>query len=166
MQRSTGEVDTSKVYGPGGRHGLGVDYTFKAFDANSHYSVLNDLSVFTRDRLEVFLDVTFQYFIRPDELKPLHDAYDQQYHEIILSRVESVIKATAPRFNTTDYFLIRSTVEEELANQLREDLGGDGCCDAYCTGDLYGEYDIAGLVCDGCERECPEALQRFHVDIR
>ncbi len=165
MQRSTGEVDTSKVYSSG-RYGVGVDYTFKAFRADSQFSVLNDLAVFTRDRLEVLMDVTFQYFLRPNELKPLHDAYDQQYHEIIVSRAESVIKATSPTFNTTDYFINRAMVEEVLANRLAEELRGEGCCDSYCSGDLYGEYNIPGLDCDGCEKDCPEALQRFYVDVR
>ena len=166
MQRSTGEVDTSEVYGPGGRYGVGVDYTFKTFRADGHYSVLDDLSVFSRDRLEVFLDVTFQYFIRPDELQPLHDAYDQQYHEIIVSRAESVIKATAPQFNTTDYFINRATIEKVMAEELSADLGGKGCCDSYCSGDLQGEYNIPDLNCSGCFENCPEESQRFHVDVR
>ena len=41
---------TSRVFGPGGRYSLGVDYTFKAFPADAHFATLNDLSVFSRDR--------------------------------------------------------------------------------------------------------------------
>lgn len=50
MQMSTGQVDTSRVFGPGGRYSLGVDFTFKEFPADAHFATLNDLSVFSRDR--------------------------------------------------------------------------------------------------------------------
>lgn len=160
-------MDTSRVYGPGGRHALGVDFTFKAFPADGVYAVLNDLSVFSLDRLEVFLDVTFQYFIRPGELQPLHDAYDLQYHEIIVSRAESVIKANAPMFNTTDYFINRDTVEQVFAKDLFDDLGGTGCCDSYCSGELLEDgFIIPGLQCSNCSLQCPPGQQRFFVDVR
>lgn len=118
------------------------------------------------DRLELFLDVTFQYFIRPSELQPLHDAYDRQYNDIIVSRAESVIKSVAPRFSTQDYFTIRSTIEREMAQVLFEDLGGTGCCDSYCTGGLVDQYRIEGLDCTNCSVFCPLSRRRFNVDVR
>ena len=117
-------------------------------------------------RLELFLDVTFQYFIRPDELQPLHDAYDRQYNDIIISRAESVIKSVAPRFNTMDYFTVRSTIERDMAQVLFEDLGGTGCCDSYCSGDLLPDYRIEGLDCANCTLACAVNRQRFNVDVR
>lgn len=51
-QKSTGTVDTSKVYS-GGKHFLGPDYEFKVFKANAHFLDLDNFGVFTRDKLEV-----------------------------------------------------------------------------------------------------------------
>lgn len=53
-------MDTSKVYGAG-NHFIGPDYEFKKFRADSHNVVLDKISAFTRDKLEVCVqcDVMF-----------------------------------------------------------------------------------------------------------
>jgi len=65
-----------------------------------------------------------------------------------------------------DYFTIRSTIESEMARVLFEDLGGTGCCDSYCTGELVGRYRIEGLDCTNCSVVCPASRRRFNVDVR
>ena len=51
-RKSTGSVDLGKVYG-GGRHMVGPDYTFKHFLATAHTVDLEDITIFTKNRLEV-----------------------------------------------------------------------------------------------------------------
>lgn len=52
QKRSAGQVDTSKVYSSG-MYTTGPDYTFKTFDAASHFVDLEQFGIFTADRLEV-----------------------------------------------------------------------------------------------------------------
>lgn len=57
-QRSTGRVDTSKVY-TGGKYFIGPAYDIKVFRADAHFLDLNDIDIFTRDKLEVGADCNF-----------------------------------------------------------------------------------------------------------
>ena len=50
-QKSTGRVDTSKVYTMG-KYFIGPDYEFKIYP-DSHAVKLNNVRVFTQDKLEV-----------------------------------------------------------------------------------------------------------------
>ena len=165
MQQSTGQVSTERVYGPGGRYGLGVDFKFKAFPADAHYAQLSNVAIFSADSLELFLNMRFQYFIRPMELQPLHDAYDLQYNDIILSRAETVIKQSTLNFTTLQYFMERETVESFIGQQLFVDLAGKYCCDSYCSGDLFSRgYVVPGIECSECFLNCTN--RRFFVDAR
>ena len=51
-QKSTGSVDLTKVY-DSGRHFIGPDFEFKIFPADAQFLELEDVSVFTSDKLEV-----------------------------------------------------------------------------------------------------------------
>ena len=51
-QKSTGKVDTGKVY-TGGRHVLGPDFEFKVFQADAHFETLKNVEIFTADKLKV-----------------------------------------------------------------------------------------------------------------
>jgi len=51
-RKSTGNVDTTKVYS-GGKYFVGPDYEFKVFKANAQFLDLNGIAIFTRDKLEV-----------------------------------------------------------------------------------------------------------------
>ena len=46
QRKSTGKVDTTKVYGSG-RYAVGPDYTFLKYRADAHSLQLDDLSVFS-----------------------------------------------------------------------------------------------------------------------
>ena len=50
---TTGSVDTSKVYGAGGRHAVGPDHEFKVFRADAHFEHFQTITVFAADRLQV-----------------------------------------------------------------------------------------------------------------
>lgn len=51
-RKSTGNVDTSEVYS-GGKYFVGPDYEFKVFKADAQYLDLEQIAIFTRDKLEV-----------------------------------------------------------------------------------------------------------------
>ena len=51
-QKSTGSVDLTEVY-DSGRHFIGPDFEFKIFPADAQFLELEDVSVFTSDKLEV-----------------------------------------------------------------------------------------------------------------
>ena len=52
-RKTTGSVDTNKVYGMGGRHAVGPDYEFKVFAADAHFESFSSVTVFAADRLQV-----------------------------------------------------------------------------------------------------------------
>lgn len=168
MQQSTGQVSTDRVFGPGGRYGLGVDYKFKAFPSDAHFIALNDVAVFARDGPEVHMDVQFQYFIRPFELQMLHDEYDLQYNGIVRGQAETIIKQVAPNFTTDEFYEKREEVEQRLAGRLFSALAGAGCCDSYCSGELRSDgYIIPSINCSGCVQECTaNNTDRLFVDVR
>lgn len=58
-RRSTGTVDRENVYGPGGRYFFGVDFDFKVFPADNHQLNFKQVTVFTKDRLEVKVYLPF-----------------------------------------------------------------------------------------------------------
>jgi hypothetical protein len=52
-RRTTGHVDTSKVY-DGGRYLIGPDHEFKEFYAASQFVHYKHIPIFTKDNLQVF----------------------------------------------------------------------------------------------------------------
>ena len=63
---------------------IGPDYTFKTFEATVHYEELKKIETFTKgtaDSLGVAVEITcaMQYFLRPEDLKDLHQQYDLYY---------------------------------------------------------------------------------------
>lgn len=77
-QRSTGKVKLDKVY-TSGRYMIGPDYTFKTFSADAHYEELKKIVTFSRDKVEVEITCAMQYFLRPEDLKDMHQEYDLYY---------------------------------------------------------------------------------------
>ncbi|KAK6165892.1 hypothetical protein SNE40_022710 [Patella caerulea] len=134
-QKSTGTVDTDKVY-EGGKHFIGPDYEFKVFRSDAHFVTLTDVSVFTLDKLEVDLDISFQYFLRPDQLSLLHSQYDIYYKNIMKTSATDAFKGQAPNYSTRQYISERNTVEEAMFKAVRERLGGK-CCAKDCSEHKY-----------------------------
>ena len=58
---------------------IGPDYTFKTFEAGVHYEELEKISTFSRDGVGVEITCAMQYFLRPEDLKDMHQEYDLYY---------------------------------------------------------------------------------------
>ena len=75
---TTGAVDRSKVYGPGGNFYLGPDYTFVTFPADQIHVEQNDLDAWSKKSAgdagtSVMIDISFQYQLVAEELPLLFD---------------------------------------------------------------------------------------------
>lgn len=131
--RSTGTVDTNKVYS-GGKHFLGPNTEFKVFKAGSHSLDLQNIRVFTSDKLEVSITAHAQYFLRKDELPLLHKAYDVYYEDVMKTSAVDALKGAIPVYNTTDLIEKRAEIESVIYKAVRERIGGICCrpdCSAY-----------------------------------
>lgn len=157
-RKSTGEIDRSKAFGPGGRYFLGPDYEFRVFPADAHFETFNRVSVFAADRLQVTITAHMQYFLRKDQMDLLHKKYDIRYAPILKNNALDALKNRATGFETREYIRDRVRVELELFRAVRERLSGP-CCEKDCEGDdcLPG--------CKPYER-CEENEYGFYVDVR
>ena len=98
QRKSTGKVDTTKVYGSG-RYAVGPDYTFLKYRADAHSLQLDDLSVFsssggsnTSIGLEFLLDIDLTYTLVKDEIGRLHTSLASSYNSVISSRAKDAVK--------------------------------------------------------------------------
>ncbi|XP_046565249.1 uncharacterized protein LOC124273948 [Haliotis rubra] len=158
-RKSTGAVDTSRVYS-GGKYFIGPDFEFKKYTASAHYVFLNDVAVFTSDKLEVLLDVSFQYFLRPEDLKQLHSQYDISYEAVMRTSAVDALKGEAPTFTTRQYVSDRAALEAAMFKGVRERLGGK-CCAKNCKSFKF--------ACPpGCKevRLCTTADKGLFVDVK
>ncbi|XP_045169648.2 uncharacterized protein LOC123532306 [Mercenaria mercenaria] len=158
-QKSTGTVDTSKVYS-GGKHFLGPDYEFKVFKADAQFLDLVNFRVFTRDKLEVSITAHAQYFLRKDELPLLHAAYDIYYEDVMRRSAVDAIKGAIPVYNTTELKTKRPEIERVLYKAVRERLGGT-CCRPDCN-------SYAAACPEGCteRKDCTDNLKALNVDVK
>lgn len=62
-----------------GRYMIGPDFTFKTFPAEVHYEELEKIATFSSDKVEVEITCAMQYFLRPEDLKDMHQEYDLYY---------------------------------------------------------------------------------------
>ncbi|XP_045167398.2 uncharacterized protein LOC123530708 [Mercenaria mercenaria] len=158
-QKSTGWVDTSKVYS-GGKHFLGPDYEFKTFKADAQYLNLHNIRVFTRDKLEVSVTAHAQYFIRKDELPLLHAAYDIYYEDVMRSSAVDAVKGAIPVYNTTELRTKRQEIEAVVYKAVRERLGGE-CCRPNCN-----EYKQACPERCISRSSCKDSDKGLNVDVK
>ncbi|KAK7113664.1 uncharacterized protein [Littorina saxatilis] len=143
-QKSTGSVKTDEVYS-GGKYLIGPDYEFKTFPASAHFETLRDVTVFTSDKLEVKLDVYFQYFLKKEDLDILHRNYDLFYENVIRTSAIDALKGEAPNFATREFITNRKALEAALYKAIRERLGGI-CCALDCQ-----QFDFA--CPPGCKKQ-------------
>ena len=147
-RKSTGTVDRSKVY-LGGRHFIGVDYTFKKFKADAHIEVFQKMEFFNKDKLSVTMTFALQYFLMPEELKSLHDAYDLGYRPVLRNTVGAAIKDAATKYSVDEYRKERPKVAAGLFRAAKQSLGGT-CCFRDCS-----KY----ICMPGCKRSnCTKGL--------
>ncbi|GFN73606.1 hypothetical protein PoB_000011200 [Plakobranchus ocellatus] len=132
-QKSTGTVKTDKVY-TGGKYMIGPDYGFKTFQASAHFTDFTPLEVYTWNKLEIEIDVTFQYFLRKDDLPYLHKTYDVNYDTTIRTSAISAIKLETVKWKTDQFITHRKDIEASLFMAVRNKLGGKCCrkdCDSW-----------------------------------
>merc|ERR1711976_1080934 len=158
-RKSTGSVDLGKVYGPGGRHFLGPDYEFKTFPADQHFETMPGVPVFTSDRLEVWITVSFQFFLRKEELPLLHKAYDIYYENVLEKNALDALKRASTEFSTREFIRERARVEEYLFKEVKEGLGGR-CCEEYCA--------LLGSCVPDCKpySTCEDSDKGFFAEVR
>jgi len=119
QRKSTGSVDTSKVY-DGGRYFIGPDYTFIKYQASAHLESFEALGVFSAPEasknssvgLEFKIDLDFSYFLIKDEIGEVHQESAGNYRPIIRSRAQEAIKnVAADKVSFTEFFEDRKRVE-------------------------------------------------------
>ncbi|RUS73690.1 hypothetical protein EGW08_018552 [Elysia chlorotica] len=135
-QQSTGTVKTDKVYGAGGKYMIGPDYGFKKFKASAHFITFEALEVYTWNKLEIEIDVAFQYFLRKDDLPYIHKFYDVNYDTTIRTSAISAIKLETAKWDTNQFVSNRSDLEAALFTSVRNKLGGS-CCQKDCEAWKY-----------------------------
>jgi len=125
QRKTTGAVDTSKVYARG-RYMLGPDYKFLKYQADAHHEHLDALSVFSGGTsnasigLGFKVDVDFIYFLIQDEVGELHTDLATSYSDIIMSRAREAIKNEAIYVTFDEYFQDRQTVEGRFKDAMQK----------------------------------------------
>lgn len=152
-RKSTGFVDISEVY-TSGRYFVGPDYTFKVFPADAHFVELNEISVWTGDKIEIKISCNFQYFLRKDFLPDLHEAYNVDYKPVVRGTAIDAIKGRAADLPIDDYIRNRENIEKELFKALAKRV--DGCCRETCPTEEEEMpacgYCIKNSLCEDDER--------------
>ena len=60
--------------------------------STAHLITLDNILIFSRDKLEIGITVDLQYFLNKDDLPELHDEYDLFYKEIFKQTAKDTIK--------------------------------------------------------------------------
>lgn len=126
QRKSTGSVDTSKVYS-GGRYFVGPDATFIKYRADAHQVNLEQLAVFSAGASEssigtsFMLDIMFSYTLKEEEIGALHRESAKSYKSVIEARTKEAIKNEAVFVTFQEYFTERLVVEARFATQSRND---------------------------------------------
>ena len=129
--KTTGEVDTSKVYF-GGRHWIGILKTFKKFPADLQTVVYKDIKIFNKEKLAVTMTCALHYKLRSHDLHYLFQTYDTTYEPVLRGAALAAIKNKAPQFTVNEYRLNRSAVARTLSEGASLELEGN-CCGKDCT---------------------------------
>ena len=136
--KTSGKVDTSKVY-HGGRHWIGVMYTFKKYPADIQTLNFNQIEIFNQENIKITLTASVHYRLNPKYLKYLHDTYDLQYEKVLEATAVSALKSAAPSFKVDEFRLERPKVAEGLKKSIKKALGGNCCPLKNCTGSTLCE---------------------------
>ena len=125
QRKTTGSVDTSKVYS-GGRYFVGPDATFIKYRADAHQVNLEQLAVFSAGASEssigtsFMLDIMFSYTLKEEEIGALHRESAKSYKSVIEARTKEAIKNEAVFVTFQEYFTERLAVEARLRNAVEK----------------------------------------------
>lgn len=120
IRKTSGHVDTDKVYG-NGRYQLGPTYDFIKYQADAQYVEFERLGVFSKSisnssiGLSFQVDVFFTYFLIQEEVGELHQDLATSYRAVIESMAKGAIKnEAAASVSFTDFFQDRDRVESRF----------------------------------------------------
>ena len=131
-RKSTGFVDISEVY-TSGRYFVGPDYTFKVFPADAHFVELNEISVWTGDKIEIKISCNFQYFLRKDFLPDLHEAYNVDYKPVVRGTAIDAIKGRAADLPIDDYIRFVNICLWGIVANNQDVEGVKSACDPFAV---------------------------------
>jgi len=164
--KTTGTIDTSKVYARG-RYFLGLIKGFRKYKADAHFEELTRLPVFSNGEsedsigLSFEIDVDFTFLLKKDEVGELHRQLASTYRAVIVSKAKEAIKNEAIFITFTEYFQERKLVEERFrkAVQTRWDTKPS----VHCTLDQFhlGRIRIPESI---VEKQMASKIQNEHND--
>merc|ERR1711977_49487 len=120
-QKSTGKVWRDEVY-EAGRYGIGPDYTFRCYPLNVQ-NFNERLSVWSKSSgsdagSTVYLDVSYQYLLKPEKLGELYSMVALNFEGLVASRTQDAIRNTAPLFGIDSYLSQRPLIEATLQRNV------------------------------------------------
>ena len=63
--------------------------------STAHLNTLENILIFSRDKLEIGITVDLQYFLNKEDLPDLHDEYDLFYEEIFKQTAKDTVKVNS-----------------------------------------------------------------------
>ncbi|XP_067685620.1 uncharacterized protein [Haliotis asinina] len=164
--RLTGSVDRNRVLYPG-CYVLGPDVDLIYFSSTAH-TISATVSVFTKDKMVIDVDISLQYFLRPDEVGKLHSMFDMDYHDVFESLVFNTIKNEGTKHSLDMYRQNRPQMERDFHHKIRERLGGTccpSCCPNDCSNRTVCELCVSATTCDGGYHADVEYFQMGKISI-
>ncbi|PVD38516.1 hypothetical protein C0Q70_01131 [Pomacea canaliculata] len=157
----SGRVNRERTYYPG-CYLLTPDTDLIRFEGTAHFLDLA-LSVSTSDRLSFGLNVTLQYFIKPEELGDLYRDFEDNYRDTVKAITTSTIKNEAVKFSLDEYRLNRSFVEERFKSVIFDRLGGN-CCRSCCPWHCAQDFDCRSCVLhESCQSGMHMEMRHFQM---
>jgi len=126
-----GKTDSSKVYSSG-RHWIGPSHSFKVFKADAHIEYFKELAVFNKEKMEIHITCSLQYFLRKEDLSRLYRKYGVAYKAIMRSTILAAIRNNAAGYSIDEYLKSRTLVAKGLLEAVKDVVDGK-CCRASCT---------------------------------
>jgi len=123
QRKSTGRVETNKVYSSG-RYFTGPDNRFLKYPADQHILHLENVAVFSQSvedsiGLTFLIDIDLTYAIKEKEVGELHKELARNYPSVVQSRTNEAVKNSAITITFSDYFEKRKIVETQFRSAIQ-----------------------------------------------
>jgi len=151
QRKTTGSVDTSKVYGRG-RYFLGPDARLIKYKADAHMVSLKDLVVFSSGTSEESIgltfsvDIDFTYLLIKEEVGLLHRELAGTYEITVKSKATEAIRNEAIKVPFEDYFQNRRSVEQKFRTAVLNRWQEKPSLHVYLDQFFLGHVRIAEVV--------------------
>jgi len=115
----TNKIDYSTIY-VNGNYYLGLGYEMINFPRNYQYEYFsnNQLSVFSREGLEFFIQCSFQWRPLRSAIPEIHRQFRLAYRVQVINRVISTIKNTAIQFNIDQFVVNRTYIDSLITGNI------------------------------------------------